>query len=156
VLAERGYTEFKGADVCARAGVSRATLYEHFADLQALLLAAYEMTAHCIVDLASPACKASTLSEILEFLAEEPALANLLGPELAAGVPAIALARERLVERMATLGPDRRRVEGALSFVSEQLASGDAARLPELAPQLAELLCSTREAARPPRGAPAR
>lgn len=147
VLAERGYAGIRGADVCARAGVSRATLYEHFEGLQDLLLAAYEMTAECIVDLASPACEVTTLAEILEFLAEEPALAHLLGPEVAAGVPAIAAARERLIERLADMGAERHCVEGALALVSERVAAGDAARLPELAPQLAELITPREPAA---------
>jgi AcrR family transcriptional regulator len=149
VLAERGCGRIRGADVCSRARVSRSTLYKYFEDLPACLLAAFEMTADCVLDLVATACEGggepaersrAALDEVLEFLAEEPALANLLGPGAAAGVPAIAAARERLIERLALLGTDQRRVEGAFALVSERLAAGEASRLPELAPQINYLL----------------
>jgi AcrR family transcriptional regulator len=149
VLAERGYGRIRVADVCRRAGVSRETFYEHFEDLPDCLLAAFEMTADCVVDLASAACDREgkkverlrrALDELLEFLADEPALAHLLGAEATAAVPAIAAARERLVQRLVTLGVKRRKVEGALALVSERLAAGDGDCLPSLAAQLAELV----------------
>lgn len=149
VLAEQGYARIRIADVCRRAGVSRETFYEHFEDLPDCLLAAFEMTADCVVDLAAAACEGEgepagrlrrALDELLEFLAEEPALAHLLGAEPAAAVPAIAAARERLVQRLVTLGMKRHRVEGALALVSEHLAAGDPERLPSLAAPLTELI----------------
>jgi len=166
VLVERGYARTRVADIAARAGVSRGTFYEFFRDLPACLLATYEMVADCVCDLADSACSGEgewearlrvALEEILRFLAEEPALAHLLGSEVAAGVPAIAAARERLVEKLARSGADRHSLEGALALVSKRIAAGQAARLPELAPQLAELI---RPAAggpgKPPRAGPAR
>ncbi|HEX9547981.1 MAG TPA: helix-turn-helix domain-containing protein, partial [Acidimicrobiales bacterium] len=42
LLAERGYAAVTIGDLAARAGVSRAAFYEHFADKQACLLAAYD------------------------------------------------------------------------------------------------------------------
>jgi AcrR family transcriptional regulator len=42
LLAERGYAAITIGDLAARAGVSRAAFYEHFADKQACLLAAYD------------------------------------------------------------------------------------------------------------------
>lgn len=96
------------------------------------------------------------LDEILRFLAEEPALAHLLGPEVAAGVPAIAAAHERLIEKLARFGADRHSIDGGFALVSKRIAAGQTTRLPELAPQLVELI---RPAAggpeKPPRGAPA-
>jgi AcrR family transcriptional regulator len=41
-VAEHGYRQTTIAQVCARAGVSRATFYEHFADKEECFLAAYE------------------------------------------------------------------------------------------------------------------
>ena len=164
VLAERGYAGIRIADIAARAGVSRGTFYEQFEDLAACLLASYEMAADCVCDLAGSACGGegewearlrTALEEILCFFAEEPALAHLLGAELAAGVPAIAAARERLIFRLAGMGAERLSVEGALSIVSERVAAGDAACLPELAPQLAELIRRGSELRPPPPAAPA-
>jgi AcrR family transcriptional regulator len=148
VLAERRYARATVADIAAVAGVSRGTFYEHFDDLPTCLLAAYEMAAECVCDLAGSACTAggeweerlrSALDEILGFLAEEPALAHLLGAEAPAGVPAIAAARERLIARLVEMGVERRPLEGAFALVSERVAAGEAALLPDLAPQLVEL-----------------
>jgi len=165
VLVERGYARTKASDIAARAGVSRSTFYEFFKDLSSCLLAAYEMAAECVCDLADSACGRegewearlrAALDEILRFLADEPALAHLLGPEVAAGVPAIVAARERLIEKLARSGADRHSIDGAFALVSERIAVGQAVRLPELAAQLVELI---RPAAggpgKPPRGAPA-
>jgi AcrR family transcriptional regulator len=149
VLAERGYGRTRVADIAACAGVSRGTLYEQFEDLPACLLAAYEMAADCVCDLAFSACDEeggwegclrTALEEIMEFLAEESALAHLLGAEVAAGVPAIASARLDLVDRLMELGMERHSLEGALTLVSEWVTAGKTARLPELAPQLADLI----------------
>jgi AcrR family transcriptional regulator len=150
VVAERGYARTRVADIAARAGVSRGTFYEQFDDLSACLLAAYEMVADCIYDLARSACggegereerRQAALEQVLRFLAEEPALAHLLSVEVAAGVPAIAAARERLVARLMEGGAaERWRLEGAFALVSQQVTAGEAGRLPELAPQLAECI----------------
>jgi AcrR family transcriptional regulator len=147
-LAERGYGSLRGADVCRRAGVSRETFYEHFDDLGDCLLAAYEMTADCVRDLVLPAFQQEAgrgervrgaLGDLLRFLAEEPALAHLLGPEAPAGVPAIAAARERLMQELVDVGVDRHRMEGALAILSAQ-AGVDADRLPALVDQLVDLI----------------
>jgi AcrR family transcriptional regulator len=148
VLAERGYARVRISDVAARAGVSRGTFYEQFDDLPACLLAAFEMVADCVCDLARSACEVeggparrqAALEQVLGFLAEEPALARLLGADVAAGVAPIAAARADLIERLAGLGADRHSVEGALALASERIAVGEAWGLPELAPQLAVLI----------------
>jgi AcrR family transcriptional regulator len=149
VLAERGYAGTRVEDIAARAGVSRGTLYEQFDDRDGCLLAAYEMAAECVCDLAGSACGEGSawevrlrtaLEEVLRFLVEEPALAHLLGVEAAVSVPAIAMARERFAGRLATMGVERRSLDGAFALVSERVAAGEIDRLSELAPQLAELI----------------
>jgi AcrR family transcriptional regulator len=164
VLVERGYARTRVADIAARAGVSRGTLYEQFEDLPACLLVAYEMAADCVCDLAFSTCDGegewegrlrTALEEIMGFLAEEPALAHLLGTEVAVGVPAIAAARLRLMDRLIETGVERRSLEGAFALVSEWVTAGKAARLPELTPQLAELIRPGAERGRRRRGAPA-
>src|SRR5687767_6279952 len=42
VVGEKGYAAATVADVLAKAGVSRRTFYEHFADKEACFLAAYD------------------------------------------------------------------------------------------------------------------
>lgn len=168
VLAERGYAHLTAVDVARCAGVSRYTFYAHFDGVGACLLAAYEMAADCLCDLLVGACEGrkgedwparlrAALGEALTFLAAEPALANLLGPAAPAGDPAIAGARERLINRLAWplrgarklrdadapgLPPDleRRLIAAALALIGDRAAAGAADRLPELAPELAELL----------------
>jgi AcrR family transcriptional regulator len=165
VLAERGYVRTRVEDIAARAGVSRGTLYEQFDDLDACLLAAYEMAADCVCDLAAGACGdensweerlRTALDEILLFLVEEPALAHLLGVEAPLSVPAIGAARERLLDRLAGMGAERRSLEGAAAFVSERVAVGEADRLPALAGQLAELIRPAAGPRQRRRGAPSR
>ena len=164
VLAERGYARITSADVAACAGVSRSTFYAHFDDLDACLLAAYEMAADCLCDLVTGACEEgrgeewparlrTALDESLAFLATEPDLACLLG----AAAPALAAARERLLNRLAwalrgarrlrpqdapPLPPDteRRLLAATLGLIGDRVAAGEAPRLPELAPELVELL----------------
>jgi AcrR family transcriptional regulator len=163
-LAERGYARTRVADIAARAGVSRGTFYELFEDLPACLLAAYEMAADCVCDLAGSACGGeddwevhlrTALEEILRFLAEEPALANLLGAEVAAGVPAIASARECFIAKLAQTGASRYALEGAIELISGRVAAGETDSLLELAPQLAQLIRRGSEPPKPRHGAPA-
>lgn len=165
VLVERGYARTKASDIAASAGVSRGTFYEFFKDLPDCLLAAYGMAAECVCDLADSACSGEVggrracgwhWTRSCDSSPRSQPFAHLLGPEVAAGVPAIAAARERLIEQLARTGADRHSIDGAFALVSERIAAGQVARLPELGPQLAELI---RPAAggpgKPPRGAPA-
>lgn len=164
VLAEQGRVRTRVEDIAARAGVSRSTFYEQFENLDDCLLAAYEMAADCVYDLAGLPCGKggeweadlrTALEEILSFLAEEPALAHLLGAEATAGVPAIAVARERLIAGLMAIGVERRPLEGAFALVSERVAAGEVERLPDLAPQLAELIRRAAGPRRQRRDAPA-
>jgi AcrR family transcriptional regulator len=165
VLAERGYGRAKSSDIARLAQVSRGTFYEHFENVDDCLLAAYEMAADCVWDIVIGACEQegewtvrlrAAIDAALDFLASEPSLANLLGPEAPAGVAEIAAARQRLVERLAGLlgsglernasmpegpgGTELRLVEGALALLSDRIVAGEANRLTELGPELAELL----------------
>lgn len=149
VLAERGYARTRIADVAARAGVSRGTFYKQFDDFPSCMLAAYEMAADCVCDLAFSACREegewevrleATLEAITDFLADEPALAHLLGAEAAAGMPAIGAARVALIARLQETGVERRSLEGAFALVVEQVARGEGDLLPKLVPQLTELI----------------
>ena len=54
VVAEKGYAATTVADVVERAGVSRRTFYEQFADKEACFLAAYEVGLAVVLDRIRP------------------------------------------------------------------------------------------------------
>jgi AcrR family transcriptional regulator len=167
VLAESGHVHTTSTRVCKHAGVSPATFYQHFENIGECLLAAYETGADCIWEIVSEACREKQIGWLnrlgvavassLRLLAVEPAMAHLLGDEAPAGEPAIARSRQAAIGRFAELlasgrslrredaaelpaGTERHLVAGALAVYSERVAAGDADRLPELAPELTEML----------------
>jgi AcrR family transcriptional regulator len=166
VLAERGYDRLGSREVASAAGVSSATFYRHFEDIDACLIAAHEMAGDCVYDLAAEGCRGvgewgqrlqSALGAVFAFLASEPALARLLAADVAAGVPAIAAARERLLGRLAGLlcagrqarladaaelpaMTERYLLYGAVGLCAARLLAGEAASLQDLSPELATLL----------------
>ncbi len=129
VVAEKGYARTAVADVIGRAGVSRKSFYEHFANKEECFLAAYDAG----VDL--------TLGAIDDALAAEPdplaaVLAGVRG-YLRALAAHPAFARTFLIEALAA-GPaalDRRAAVHA-RFAVQLAAAHEAARaaLPALAP----------------------
>lgn len=136
VLAERGYAKATTTEIAKRAGVSTATLYKHHADLWECLLAAYESAAaHLLEGLDAG------LGWGLDFLAAEPAYAYLLCVEPPAEATALRAARRKLVEELAALLQCKERpVAAALSLIAARVTAGRAETLPELEPQLKELL----------------
>jgi AcrR family transcriptional regulator len=155
VLAERGYARTTSAAIADRAGVSRTTFYTQFEDVDACLVDAHQMAAECVIQLASAACAdtphtptsaeaiAAAVEGILAFLESEPSVAKLLGAEAAAGVSAIAVARDALASELAgmvTGGIQPTLIGGAVALVSERIDTGDPVMLSELGPQLSELL----------------
>jgi AcrR family transcriptional regulator len=111
-VAERGYAAATIDDVVRRAGVSKKTFYEHFADKEDCFLAAYEAAseellervreAHAIHDDWLERTRAGVRA-YLRWLAAEPALARVFLIEVAAAGPRAAQARERLRDRYAVL-----------------------------------------------------
>lgn len=168
VLAERGYAHVTSARIARAAGVSSGTFYRYFENVDACLLAAYEMAAECVWDLAAGACVgegewpqrlAAALHAALDFLATEPALAHLLGAEAAAGIAAVAAARESLHGRLAGLlcggrqlqlesandlpaGLERHLLGGLAGLLGAHVVAGEASRLPQLATELTQILAT--------------
>jgi AcrR family transcriptional regulator len=169
VLAEQGHVNTNSTRVSKVAGVSPATFYQHFDNIGACMLAAFEAASDCVMEIVSEACREEQIgwperlgvavASTLRFLAVEPATAHLLGTEPAAGEPGIADARKALIARLAELlasgrslrledapelppGTERHLVAGAVAIFSEWVAAGDVDRLPELAPALAEMLAA--------------
>jgi AcrR family transcriptional regulator len=116
-VAERGYAAATIDDVVRRAGVSKKTFYEHFADKEDCFLAAYEAAseellervreAHAIHDDWLERTRAGVRA-YLRWLAAEPALARVFLIEVAAAGPRALERREALRDRYAELIRERR------------------------------------------------
>jgi len=117
-VAEQGYAATTVARVIARAGVSRKTFYEHFADKRACFLAAWEVGNSILLDqvLAAgeeaggwrPRLRAG-VNAFLEVLAAEPAFARSFMIEvLSVGDEALAR-RAEIIERFADVLADAHR-----------------------------------------------
>lgn len=168
-LAESGHVRTTSTRVARRAGVSPATFYAHYENIAACLLAAYVAAADCVCEIVDRSCDEPQIDwlrrlgdgvrQALRFLAAEPALANLLGAEAPAGEPAIAAARERLVDRLAAQlatgrelrpgsaaglppGTERHLVFAAFALLADRCAADGLERLPQLAPQLTDILAA--------------
>jgi AcrR family transcriptional regulator len=120
-LAEQGYGRLTAARVTELAGVSSRTFYQHFEDLWACLLAAYETEAGRLSQEIESACAAMVeqrgpiaeadrrgqaqagIAGALRFLAAEPDVARLLSAEPPPQIAALAAARRDLVERLGAL-----------------------------------------------------
>jgi AcrR family transcriptional regulator len=108
-VAEKGYGAVTVADVVGRAGVSRRTFYEHFADKEACFLAAYEAGTDAVIgDVVATLGDeggdwrdqlAAAMSAYTATLAAEPEFARaLLIDVLGAGPRAVEL-RQQVVDR---------------------------------------------------------
>lgn len=119
-VGEQGYGRITAARVTELAGVSSRTFYQHFEDLWACLLAAYETEASRLCEEIERACEAlveqrgpiaeadrrgrarAGISAALGFLAAEPDVARLLSAEPPPQVAALSGARRDLIERLGT------------------------------------------------------
>jgi AcrR family transcriptional regulator len=121
LVAERGVGALTLADTIARAGVTRRVFYACFADLDACLLAAFDLGVERAAERIVPAYTAQPrwrdgiragLAELLRFLDDEPALGRLCVVHSLSGPPALL---RRRAEVQATLWAlvDRGRGEGA-------------------------------------------
>jgi len=122
-VSEHGYVKTPVAEVLRRAGVSRETFYEHFANKEECFLAAYDAAATVLLAEVGAAAAGgggerspwrrldAGLARYLAVLAREPALARTFFVEVYAAGPA-ALARrvevqQRFVEAAAALAGAR-------------------------------------------------
>ena len=167
-LAEQGYGRITAARVTELAGVSSRTFYQHFEDLWACLLAAYESEAGLLCEQIEGACEAVShqnrlararagIGAALDFLAAEISVARLLSAEPPPQIAALAAARRDLVERLGAMlrsvlepggatplpGLERRLIGAALALVSARSADGDPRRLRRLEPELSEILLAS-------------
>jgi len=107
VAAERGAANVTVAHVVGRSGVSRRTFYELFEDRETCFLAAFEDAAAQIAGRVVPAWDSQkrwrdrvrgALTELLEFLDEEPEVGRLFIVETLAGGPLALKRRARVIE----------------------------------------------------------
>ena len=109
--AELGYREANVQDVIERAGVSRPTFYEHFANKEACFLAAFDITARRLRErVASAAAKGGDnwrdrlrfgLETLLHFTASEPDAARTLIVEARAASVEAVMRRDDLLDHFA-------------------------------------------------------
>jgi AcrR family transcriptional regulator len=109
--AERGYRETNVQDVIERAGVSRPTFYEHFANKEACFLAAFGETAKRLRDRVGAAVEKGGdnlrdrlrfgLETLLHFIATEPDAARTLVVEARAASVDAVMRRDELLEHFA-------------------------------------------------------
>lgn len=152
---EKGYARTTVADVLERAGVSRATFYEHFENKEAAFLAAYETAVEILfVGVARALADAGddpierfdrALAAYLETLSAEPAIAHTALVEIyAAGPQALQKRFElqgRFVDFIAEVFKARTKrdrfacemvVAAVSSLVTAKVASGTTNELAEL------------------------
>ncbi len=109
---ELGYREMSVQDVLDRAGVSRPTFYEHFANKEACFLDAFDAAAGRLrtrIEAVAGSVEGgwrdrlrAALEEMLCFAAEEPDAATTLVVEARAACPAALLRRDELLDRFAS------------------------------------------------------
>ncbi len=120
-VAEQGYGHITAARVTELAGVSSRTFYQHFEDLWACVLAAYETEAGQLCQEVEDACAMlveergpiaeadrrgrgrAGIAAALGFLATQPSVARLLSAEPPPQIAALTGARRDLIERLGAM-----------------------------------------------------
>jgi AcrR family transcriptional regulator len=157
---ETGYGAMTVESIIGRAGVSRRTFYEHFKNKHEAFLAAYDEAAAQLAEIVIAAVVAAEsfarraqagLSAVLNFLADEPALARLCVVEVLAAGPEAVRRRGDSVRGFAALVDQYARdlldepsplltaetvVGGMYEVIYSRVLRGDTATLPALLPDL--------------------
>lgn len=164
-LARGGYAEMSVEDILTEAGVSRTTFYEHFKNKRDCVLLAHEeafdrlageLFRACAGESEWPAKVAAAIEAAIGFAMRAPEEAQLLVVDALAADPTLASrvlasndylvgllrnGREQCPQAM-TLPEltERALIGAAVSLIGNRLMSGQADRLPELEPQLVQLM----------------
>jgi len=161
-VGEHGYDATTIARITAAAGISRRTFYEHFEGKEDCFLAAYAMVdAHVRASVLSapgasepwPQRVGARLAALLDVLARDATVARFyLVEPLAAGGEVAARYRDAMQLLAETLRPepepaghdvearDQALIGGVATLIVRRLNAGAAERLPELLPDLVELV----------------
>jgi AcrR family transcriptional regulator len=165
IVAEKGYAATTVADLTKRAGISRTTFYELFADKEASFLAAYDNAVDVLVRRISVAYEAEErwpdraragLATLLEALASDPAQARLALVDVSSAGPAAQRRFRAAIQRLTPFfdeGRDfapggrglpantSRMAAGAVvGLISDELVAGRTDKLPSL---LSDVLFAT-------------
>lgn len=172
-VAERGYAKTPVAEVLRRAGVSRETFYQHFANKEACFLDAYDYAAGVLMAemgdalgiFADPSASerahervGPVIARYLEVMASEPALTRTFLVEVYAASPAAIMRRAeiqgRFVDAIATvLGAEDERqrfaceavVMAASAMATNRVCAGRTQELGELSEPFQEFVRATFE-----------
>ncbi len=161
VSGELGYEQVAVKNVIERAGASRATFYKHFDDREDCFTQAHRDASEWLYRRLIGAAKRQPgwreglragMAELLEFCANQPAIAKALFVEVHAGGEQALAQRANLMERLSrALDSARREISsrqapppvtstfmvGAIdTLVCAKLMDGDAERAPEMLPGL--------------------
>ena len=131
-VAEKGYARTAVADVIERAGVSRETFYEHFADKEGCFLAAYDTGVEALLEVMAEAVAGSragpekrldrVLSAYFAAIAAEPAFARTFLIEVYAVGPRALERRVELQQRFVAMVAEIFGLESASHGSSERFA----------------------------------
>lgn len=161
-VAEKGYARTAVADVIERAGVSRETFYEHFADKEECFLAAYELAAETLREAVARSQPAESddplerydhaMAAYLETMSRERAYARVFLIDVYGAGPAALSRRFRVfqafVDLIAEMFDARSAADRALcealvgavsSLVTIRVAVGEFDQLPGLRSQIREI-----------------
>ncbi len=163
-VAERGYAETVVLDVIKRAGVSRGTFYEHFANRQDCILSSFWALFERLMGQIEIAYDTepdqerklrAALRHALELLAEDPPSARLLTVEIVAAGPQGAVNQHAAIDRLASRLKAARKLDGSngvhspdsdwglvalmVTLIARYLVAGEPERLPELEPELVKI-----------------
>jgi AcrR family transcriptional regulator len=161
-VAEHGYESTTIGQITAAAKISRRTFYEYFEGKEDCFLAAYEMIDAHVRDsiLSAPGAQEpwpdrirARLATLLDVLSRDSSVARIyLVEPLAAGGDVAARYRDAMQLLAETLRPepepsardvevrDQALIGGVVTLVVRRLNAGAASRLPELLPDLVELV----------------
>jgi AcrR family transcriptional regulator len=164
-MAEHGYARLTVEHVIAAAGVSRTTFYEHFENKQQAVLVAHDVVFERYLGVLLLACNGvgewplkvkAAIAATLAFAVGEPEQAQLIALDaLAADVDLtsrVLASTDRLAAPLSAgrqYNPrgaelpaliEKALVGAVMAIVSRRLVNGEAETLPELEPQLVELI----------------
>lgn len=164
-VAEHGYARLSVEQVIAAAGVSQETFYENFDNRQQAVLAAYDVVFERYLDALRRACSGeqewpqkvrAAVSTTIDFAVEESDQARLLALDALVGDAEVTKrvlgSSDELAALLSTGREDSPRgatlpaqtekaLVGAVSaLIAGRLARGETASLPELEPQIVELI----------------
>lgn len=161
---ERGYPAITVAEIAARASISQATFYSHFADKQSALIAAIDSSGSQMLGVAMPAARRAAtwpdavraaVGGLCAFYAGEPDLAKLVVVEIYSAGPFALEQRDRRFEAFYALlepgfevAPETSPVVGDLVLgavwilARKQILSQGPRSLPRIAPMGAYILLS--------------